>query len=196
MIYTIYKATNTKNGKAYIGFDSDWPSRKSCHLCEGLTRKNKIYPFYRALQKYGQDAFEWEILYQSEDRDHTLNTMENHFIVEHNTFNPNGYNLTLGGEATFGWIPTVETRKKISDSKTGRPSGMKGLKRPWLSERNRQRAGGKVPGKQKEYTFLKNGVPVTFKGLVDYCKEHGLHAGNMSSVYSGKLNSYREYKKF
>jgi phage pi2 protein 07 len=27
-IYTIYKATNTINGKSYVGFDSCWPKRK------------------------------------------------------------------------------------------------------------------------------------------------------------------------
>jgi hypothetical protein len=39
-MYTIYKALNKVNGKAYIGFDSKWPSRKSVHICEVTTRKN------------------------------------------------------------------------------------------------------------------------------------------------------------
>jgi hypothetical protein len=30
-IYSIYKATNIKNSKSYIGFDSHWPKRRSEH---------------------------------------------------------------------------------------------------------------------------------------------------------------------
>jgi group I intron endonuclease len=115
IMYTIYKVTNTINGKAYIGFDSRWPSRKSVHICEAITRKNKKYPLYRAMRKYGVENFEWEVLYQSEDRNYTLNVMENNFILEHNTHfkEGNGYNMTYGGEGTLGWVPSNETRKKI-----------------------------------------------------------------------------------
>lgn len=114
-MYTIYKITNIIDGKAYIGFDSNWPSRKSVHICEAITRKNKKYPLYHAMRKYGIENFKWEIIYQSEDKHHTLNVMENKYIIEHNTYirNGHGYNMTLGGEGTYGWIPSKETRKKI-----------------------------------------------------------------------------------
>lgn len=114
-MYTIYKVTNKTNGKAYIGFDSKWPSRKSVHICEAITRKNKKYPLYRAIRKYGVDNFDWEVLYQSEDREHTLNVIENKMILEHNTHfrDGHGYNMTYGGEGALGWIPSEETKKKI-----------------------------------------------------------------------------------
>jgi group I intron endonuclease len=114
-MYTIYKATNKVNGKAYVGFDSKWPSRKSVHICEAITRKNKRYPIYRAIQKYGIENFEWEVLYQSEDREHTLNVVENKMILEHNTHfrDGHGYNMTYGGEGAFGWMPSEETKRKI-----------------------------------------------------------------------------------
>lgn len=129
-VYTIYKVTNKINGKAYIGFDSKWPSRKSVHICEATTRKNKQYPLYRAIQKYGVENFEWSVLYQSEDKEHTLNIMENKFILEHNTHfrNGHGYNMTYGGEGAFGWIPTEETKRKIGISNS----------RSTLTERGRE----------------------------------------------------------
>ena len=37
-IYTIYRATNTINGKVYIGFDSAWPKRKRGHKSSAETR--------------------------------------------------------------------------------------------------------------------------------------------------------------
>jgi group I intron endonuclease len=114
-MFTIYKVTNKINGKAYIGFDSNWPSRKSVHICEATKRQNKKYPLYRALRKYGIDSFVWEVLYQNNDRQYTLNVMENKMIVEHNThfIQGHGYNMTFGGEGTLGWIPSKETRRKI-----------------------------------------------------------------------------------
>ena len=47
-IYSIYKATNTINGKVYIGFDSNWPNRQNEHKYLLNTRNQK---FYYALRK-------------------------------------------------------------------------------------------------------------------------------------------------
>ena len=116
-IYTIYKSTNTINGKSYVGFDSCWPKRKEKHLyC------NTNYIFHNAIQKYGKDCFLWEILYQSKERDHTLKVMEEFFIKENNSYYKNGfgYNMTYGGNGTFGYNHTKETRKKIGNSWKGK----------------------------------------------------------------------------
>jgi len=98
-IYSIYKVTNKINGKVYIGFDSKWPNRKNEHM-----RQTKYLgrAFNNALKKYGFDSFDWEVIYQSKDREHTLNIMEPFFIQEYNSFG-SGYNMTKGGEGTFGY---------------------------------------------------------------------------------------------
>lgn len=135
-IYTIYRATNSVNGKMYIGFDSNWPSRISDHKKDyNLSSKSTII-FYRAIKKYGWDNFKWDILYQSKDSDHTLNCMEEYFIKEYNTYvnlkNNNGYNMTLGGDGTLGlkWSDdskqklkkphSAERRRKNSEAQTGK----------------------------------------------------------------------------
>jgi group I intron endonuclease len=110
IIYTIYKSVNTINGKVYIGFDSKWPNRKTIH--KSASQKQN-YKFYRAIRKYGWDKFEWSVIYQSKDKDHTLKVMENFFINEYNSFH-NGYNSTLGGEGTFGHILSEESKQIIS----------------------------------------------------------------------------------
>lgn len=95
----IYKATNLANGKSYIGFDSSWPNRKRKHKINASTgREGK---FYDAIRKHGWNNFTWSIIYESEDKEHCLNVMEPHFIQEYDTFN-SGYNMTEGGEGTFG----------------------------------------------------------------------------------------------
>jgi group I intron endonuclease len=105
-IYTIYKATNTVNNKSYIGFDSAWPRRIAHHKSTAKLGTATAYPFYNAIRKYGWDLFIWEPIYQSTDREHCLGIMENYFINENRTYigydDCNGYNLTLGGEGTFG----------------------------------------------------------------------------------------------
>lgn len=103
-IYSIYKATNKINQKVYIGFDSKWPNRQKDHFKDFNSKESII--FYRAIKKYGWDAFDWEVIYQSTDGEHTLNIMENYFIVANHSFigykNSNGYNMTLGGNGSLG----------------------------------------------------------------------------------------------
>jgi group I intron endonuclease len=196
-MYTVYKITNKKNGKAYVGFDSNWPSRKAVHICEAVTRKNKQYPLYRAIAKYGVDNFEWEILYQSDDRDHTLNVIEEQMIKKHNTHfrEGHGYNMTYGGEGTKGWVPTEETRKNISEANMGKKAWNKGKPSPWTTKRNKEGKGGKQPKLLKTYTFLNpDGKLVTFTGLIDFCKINNLHAGNMCSLMNGSLKQYKGWK--
>jgi group I intron endonuclease len=115
-IYSIYKATNKINGKSYIGFDSKWPRRKHKHHFEYKERTSK---FYNAIKKYGWDNFEWEVVYQSKDGKHCLETMELKFIKEYNSFN-NGYNSTPGGDGVVGYKHNNERRKKISMSAKNR----------------------------------------------------------------------------
>jgi hypothetical protein len=49
------------------------------------------------MRKHGFDNFSWEVIYESSDKQHTLNEMEQHFINQYNTMHPNGYNMKLGG---------------------------------------------------------------------------------------------------
>lgn len=59
-----YKATNTTNGKFYIGSTTNFEKRKREHL-----RSDKNYPFQNALRK-NPDAFEWEVW--SDDSDEPI----------------------------------------------------------------------------------------------------------------------------
>lgn len=115
-IYTIYKATNQITNKSYIGFSSDWQSRRREHKFNALSNDNKNYAFYNSIRKYGFGVFVWEIIYQSKDKIHTLEEMENHFIVEYNTMYPNGYNMKQGG---VGGNVSNDARIKISNQRKG-----------------------------------------------------------------------------
>jgi group I intron endonuclease len=124
---SIYKCTNTITNESYIGYDSNWPSRKTKHLYDYTNPNSKNYNchFYRAIRKYGVNNFLWEVIYQSWDKTYCLNEMETKFIKEYNTF-LNGYNMTKGGEGTLGkksWLGrkhSDETKIKISESAKGK----------------------------------------------------------------------------
>ena len=122
-IFTIYKATNIINGKIYIGFDSKWPNRQKNHKNSYLKLGQK---FYRAIRKYGWDNFEWSVIYQSKDKQHTLTVMEPFFIKQYNSFGQYGYNLTTGGEGTFGYKFNQNTINLFKHQRCGSKNSMYG----------------------------------------------------------------------
>jgi group I intron endonuclease len=93
----IYKITNKINGKSYIGLTTrEFKDRWREHV---VFAKSSDLPLYRAIRKYGFEAFSSEILADSEDNEE-LQKLEIHFIEYFNTFGDNGYNLTRGGEGS------------------------------------------------------------------------------------------------
>lgn len=91
----VYMATNRINGKEYIGQTvGSLHQRKNGHFRRG-------HYFHKALCKYGKENFDWEILYRCDNID-DLNRLEIYYIKLYRTFE-NGYNLTRGGEGTFGF---------------------------------------------------------------------------------------------
>ena len=162
-IYSIYKATNTINKKVYIGFDSDWPDRKSDHKRQ--SKKDNNIKLYNAIKKYGWDNFEWEVLYQSLDGEHCLKVMENYFIVQHRSYigfeDCWGYNMTLGGEGTLGRKHSKETLEKIIEAAKGRYDGENN---PMYNKKHKPESKMKMsrPGpKPKLKETLSKGVYVT-----------------------------------
>lgn len=103
--YYIYKATNKINGMSYIGQSVHPQERLQQHLTD---RRSKTSMFHRAIDKYGADAFEWTILAKVDGKENA-NKAEKHYIETENTYKPNGYNMTKGGDGGSMWnaIPVV-----------------------------------------------------------------------------------------
>ena len=105
----IYKATNKINGKSYIGKTINFKSRKAGHL--QCAKKNVSGLFYNAIRKYGQQNFEWTILFKDYCHPNKLNELEKFFIAYYETFGKNGYNLTFGGDGC--WFKYHPNRTEI-----------------------------------------------------------------------------------
>ena len=107
----IYSITNKDTGKVYIGQSKNIERRfyEHCHK----SKKNSYID--RSINKYGSDAFKFEILYEcDEDK---LREEEGKFVNLYAAYEK-GYNLTRGGEDNP--MNYSELRKKVSDSLKGR----------------------------------------------------------------------------
>ena len=117
----IYCFTNKINGKCYIGQAVNLKKRLRSHYSTFKKQNIPNMIFYTAVAKYGQENFDLEIL---EYCDNTLNLeslkalldeREKFYIKEKNSYVPNGYNQTLGGDAgVLGYKMTEEQKEKIS----------------------------------------------------------------------------------
>lgn len=94
----IYKVTNLINNKLYIGqTKNSLEYRKNQHFRETKSKKDDMY-FHRALNKYGFNNFQWEVIDQANSLEE-LNQKEIYYINLYNsTDRINGYNRKLGGE--------------------------------------------------------------------------------------------------
>ena len=100
----IYKVTNTKNQKVYIGQTRvSVDQRFKQHLYDSKknwTSENR--PFYNAIKKYGDESFIVETI--EEVPNEQLNEREKYWIQYYRSYvhdkQCNGYNATLGGDST------------------------------------------------------------------------------------------------
>ena len=109
------------SGKRYIGITCK--KKPECRWRNGKGYETQQY-FYKAINKYGWDNFQHIIIARGLSEDEAK-WLEIELIKEWDTTDKSkGYNITLGGEGTRGWIPSEETRKKISEKMKGENNPM------------------------------------------------------------------------
>lgn len=115
-------AINKTNGKKYVGFDSNWPSRKQNHLNQMRRTPGSVgysrTKFHNALRKYGNESFDWVILEEYIPCDSTdlycLRVLEPKHINEQDSYH-SGYNSTLGGDGALGYKFTEEQKINLKN---------------------------------------------------------------------------------
>jgi GIY-YIG catalytic domain len=104
------------NGKYYIGqTNTSLEQRKKGH--KQSAKNGTTYCVYNALRKYNMvDTFEL-IEIDTADTLEELNEKEKKYIIEYNSYymNGRGYNMTLGGDGTTGYVFTEDDKKKMSE---------------------------------------------------------------------------------
>lgn len=101
----IYKITNKINNKVYIGMTTkDIEVRWKQHLKVSKSKNDKNHRLiHKAILKYGVKNFTFDKLYETDviNLEH-LKELEISYIEQYNSFK-NGYNLTKGGDGTYGY---------------------------------------------------------------------------------------------
>lgn len=148
--YCVYKHTSPSK-KVYIGITRTKPEKRWGK--DGVGYNTQQY-FYRAIQKYGWDNFEHEILYTKLTKEEA-EQMEIDLIAYYKSNQREfGYNIENGGNATGKM--SEETRQKISAANKGRVSPNKG--KPMSDEQKKKLSEskiGKTTGPRSEETKKK-----------------------------------------
>ena len=115
----IYAIKNKTNNKLYIGQSQDIKNRWSNHKNRLNNNKHSNKKLQNSWNKYGEENFEFVILEEcSQD---IINDREIYWISYYNTTNcENGYNLSIGGEATNKGAKWTEEQKNNA-SKNKKP---------------------------------------------------------------------------
>lgn len=114
MRYELYKIQNNINKKIYIGITTaSWIRRCSKHKSEA--RNGGEFKLHRAIRKYGEANFSFNLLETCSSIEE-LKERETYWISTLKTMDDNfGYNMTEGGDGTFGRLHSDTTKKKQSE---------------------------------------------------------------------------------
>ena len=112
--YYVYKHTSPSE-KVYIGMTGRKPEKRWKH--NGTGYRGQTY-FYRAIQKYGWDNFEHEVLFENLTKNEAEHK-ERELIAYYKSYDSKyGYNIDLGGN--YCGNRSEETKRKISEANKGR----------------------------------------------------------------------------
>lgn len=115
MKFYVYRHTNLKNGKSYIGWTSrNIYTRWNEHVYR--SKKSKLR-FHLAIQKYGTHCWKHDVLETLSSADAAKN-VEKIWIKKLST-NMTGYNLTSGGD---GGAMHPDVIKRANEKRYGRPT--------------------------------------------------------------------------
>lgn len=107
--WALYKITNLENNKVYIGQTVEPSKRWYQHRRDSATPK---YPIHHAINKYGVQGFEFEIIALCKTQDNA-NYLEELLIKQYDSLvqNSKGYNVSLGGSVapkSEQWIQSMK----------------------------------------------------------------------------------------
>jgi group I intron endonuclease len=115
----IYRINNKLDGKSYIGqYCKDNPKQRfTNHKSRARNEKSSEY-LYRAIRKHGIENFECITICVCEND--KLNELEIKYIKEFDTFGPNGYNMTAGGQGIKNYKHSSDTKERLRIASTGK----------------------------------------------------------------------------
>lgn len=203
-MWYLYKHTNKTNGKVYIGKATNPQSR-----WENQGYKYKTCPrFWSAIQHYGWDNFEHEILLACETQEE-INILEKEYIKKYRALEPDfGYNLSEGGTGGNVWAGKTQAEKEAYAEKQRQETLSRGqewhdklskaqLKR-WANPQARQELGNKVRGGKNGYAkkcrcIETNKIYDSYADAAEDCGQARAHGSKIGMVIRGERTIFAGY---
>lgn len=215
-MYTVYQHKNKINNKVYIGITSQIPERR--WGSNGCNYKSSPH-FYSAIQKYGWDNFEHNILFTNLTKEEAC-LKEQELIQKFNAMNREyGYNSTSGGEVFsmnketkekishalmgnkngLGHACSEEKKKKISNAQKGRKFTDEHKQKLSIAAQNRhvpcseekkKKLSQNYPNKRKVYCEELNTV---YESVQECSRQLGIPATNISKLCNGRGKTLKGY---
>lgn len=215
-MYVVYEHRNKINGKIYIGITSQIPEQRWGK--NGQNYRSSPH-FYSAIQKYGWDNFEHNILFEDLSKDEACAKEKELIALYHTMDKQYGYNSTSGGEC---FELSEDARLKKSKSMMGNTNGLgkpcskeKALKisqaqkgkclsaehKAKLSQSAKKRH---VPCSDEKRKTLQDNHPnmkmvyceetdTVYKSVQECARQLNIPATNVSKVCKGKLKTVKGY---
>lgn len=199
----IYKITNNVNGKVYIGQTSR--SSIKAYWNSHISRLSRNIHHNKELMKdwelHGQSKFSFEVIESYKTGASVdLSDREIFWVSQYQSNHPNrGYNVTIGGKGMRGWVPSKETREKLSKSHVGK-KGLLGKDNPMFGKTGEQNP---FFGKKHSEEFLETkrrkikGVnlstmtEVIFKSIAEAAAYVNGQIGHVCSVCKGDRRTHK-----
>lgn len=213
-MYIVYQHKNKINGKIYIGITARKPEVR---WKNGEGYKSSPH-FYSAIQRYGWDNFEHNILFTNLTKEEACKK-EQELIKQYNSMDRDfGYNSTSGGDI---FVMNDETKQKISKAMKGNKNGLghacseekkkkisdaqKGRKfteehKQKLSEAAKRRH---VPCSEEKKEKLKQKshkkpvyyeeLDTVFESVQECARQLGISASNISKLCNGRGKTLKGY---
>lgn len=186
----IYLARNTVNGKCYVGQTARTLSRRMIeHKCHSGRGEQLLY---RAIRKYGWEAFSWEVLEYCDEAD--IDMSERFWINCYGSMTPKGYNLKGGGHNNHSY--SDEARAKISRSKKESLKSQEHMKR--LHQKLR---GSKRPDTAEKFSKVVSAYDASGEWIGVYPSarqagcELGVHFSTIHDCLKGRIKSCRNKER-
>jgi group I intron endonuclease len=154
----LYRARNLVNGKEYYGIAVDPKRRWSRHKTVAKkAHPNEFFAFARAINKYGADAFSFDVVLEEHGPDAVAKCKDAEMLViaMANAQVPNGYNITAGGDGALGVVKSpaliASIKLRVKEQWVGAAS-----KASWADPATRQmRLNSLAKGSEKLSASLK-----------------------------------------
>jgi group I intron endonuclease len=182
---TIYLLTNRINGKYYVG-----------QTVQCLHRRLRVHrdvaplkrgPLQCAIQKYGMDAFDVDILAETDNIEH-LNLLETLWIVALRANEPGiGYNCNTGGN-NKRFNP--ESRRKMSESHVGKTLSAEQVTKMVAANTGRKRAPDAIARITQGARSRRKLTPEARQRWIAALKTHSPWNKGRTGVRSGRPKGY------